>query len=194
MKLKEFMKFLIHTKDKNSNYIERFMIATTAELSTLEEVDNLSNEDYIKYLKQSHLDFSISDQVQFSFIFNDKTYNVLDENTLLTEHFIALENTISLADDQIVKAYPGILAIATNTNEHTQFFDLDHKIAIPIISFFLNLFQQLDNNILQSMKVLIQDQIPQEVVHLKTTLIDNIHLYINYLFLQQMMIYKISNI
>lgn len=143
MTLNQYINFLGIIKDKNDNYIERFMIAYTLKIS-LEEVDTLSAEKYQEgYTKSlSIFAYNNTELLYKSFDYNGITYNVLQEEDLLVSHYFLYESFIKVTQEYQFLVKP-ILRLMTNSTDKDDFDNLPHDIAMNIVSFFLSILRRL---------------------------------------------------
>lgn len=157
MNLIEFMKMQIHFEDKPSNYIERFVIAYLNEMK-IEDLDLLSEDEYTKLANKAQQIYFYDDKdIKKEFKHNGIEYKLKDVKEITAEDWINFESILEKAD-KTPKTFPAILCILTNTDEQKAFHTLDHKIAMPIISFFLSLHQELDSNLVRFTKMLLESR------------------------------------
>jgi len=186
MELLDYQKVMIHFKDKNEDYKKR-LLAAYYDGVMIGDLDNYTDEQYLNALNKVIEDWPIPEEIKRKFTHKGKEYNILDIEEITIDHWIQTENLIS-SSEEIIEIYPGILAIYTDTKDTEAFKELDHKIAMPIIDFFLELYTTLEVNIRPYMEMVKNETIIQELpatVELWKSLINDILLYYSFYYLQQ---------
>jgi len=181
MELQKYIAVLNKLKTLNENAQERWLVAYFNNYKTLDEVDTLPQNEFNKLLNNAIEQLNFEDVYPTNFKHNNVEYKTSKVSDITAIEWVNLESTLDANIENVVSTYYSIICIATKTTETNLFYDLDHKIAMPIVNFFLNLLKQFDQNILKSIKLLriLQDQQHPDIVKLKTDLIDYITLCVN---------------
>lgn len=147
MKLNEYMGLSIHLQGKNQNYTQRMYAAIGIDANDISETDNLSPEEFNSaIIKGAELISFESDILIPSINIDNIEYPILQPKDMNVEVWMNIEETIE-ANNPIQMSYPGLLSILSNYNDLDKLGELDHKIAMNIISFFLNIYQSFEENI-----------------------------------------------
>lgn len=144
MELIKFIKLQLHLKDKNSSYQNRVLAALGLDIK-LEDIDNITDAEFERGLKAG-VELIKYDTIpsSYQFTFNDKEYKVLQANEIKTKHWIDIEFILTEFSQEIPKSYISLMKVLTETQD--DFKELDHKIALPYISFFLTILTRFDQN------------------------------------------------
>lgn len=151
MTLQEYLGFILSI-DKINNIARYKKIAQLAlendsiniEDLTQEELDELYNRG-LQILKFNERGF---DDV---FTHNGTEYRVRKIEDLRTEEWLTMESV--LEKNPGFNSYAAVIAILVGADSVADFVTLDHKIAMPIVSFFLRVYRSLDADIRQFMKI-----------------------------------------